>query len=53
MGIDCKDRSQDREKSSRDEKKREETIDCPFCSYTFPAMLGRYGCPNCEGEELE
>lgn len=22
------------------------------CGYEFPAALGRYGCPNCEGEGM-
>ena len=25
---------------------------CEFCGYRFPAELGRYGCPNCQGEGL-
>jgi len=25
---------------------------CEFCGYEFPEELGRYGCPNCEGDEL-
>jgi DNA (cytosine-5)-methyltransferase 1 len=24
--------------------------ECEFCGYHFPEHLGRYGCPNCEGE---
>lgn len=23
---------------------------CEFCQYEYPDALGRYGCPNCEGE---
>lgn len=30
-----------------------ETIACEFCGYRFPERLGRYGCPNCEGEGLD
>lgn len=26
---------------------------CEFCGHEFPEELGRYGCPNCEGEALE
>lgn len=27
---------------------------CEFCSFTFDQeRLGRYGCPNCNGEGLE
>lgn len=25
---------------------------CEFCGYWFPEELGRYGCPNCNGEGL-
>ena len=25
---------------------------CEFCGYEFSDDLGRYGCPNCEGEGL-
>jgi rubredoxin len=25
---------------------------CEFCGYEFSDELGRYGCPNCEGEGL-
>lgn len=25
---------------------------CEFCGYEFSEDLGRYGCPNCEGEGL-
>lgn len=28
-------------------------IECEFCDHHFPEELGRYGCPNCEGEGLE
>ena len=26
---------------------------CEFCGHVFQAKLGRYGCPNCEGQGLE
>lgn len=26
---------------------------CEFCGHEFPEELGRYGCPNCEGNGLE
>ena len=29
-----------------------EILECEFCGYKFPEHLGRYGCPNCEGEGL-
>lgn len=25
-------------------------MECEFCGYEFPEELGRYGCPNCEGD---
>jgi len=25
---------------------------CEFCGYEFPVELGRYGCPNCCGEDI-
>lgn len=28
-------------------------VDCEFCDYRFEEALGRYGCPNCEGEGLD
>lgn len=28
-------------------------VECEFCGYEFPEHLGRYGCPNCEGEGLD
>lgn len=28
-------------------------VQCEFCSYEFPEYLGRYGCPNCEGDGLD
>lgn len=30
-----------------------ESLTCEFCRYRFPERLGRYGCPNCEGEGLD
>lgn len=27
-------------------------MECEFCGYEFPEELGRYGCPNCEGDGL-
>lgn len=27
-------------------------VTCP-CGYEHPADLGRYGCPNCLGDEVE
>jgi DNA (cytosine-5)-methyltransferase 1 len=29
-----------------------EILECEFCGYKFPEHLGRYECPNCEGEGL-
>lgn len=29
-----------------------EIMECEFCGYEFDTELGRYGCPNCEGEGL-
>lgn len=29
------------------------TCSCEFCGHEFPEELGRYGCPNCEGEGLD
>lgn len=26
---------------------------CQFCDYEFLDGLGKYGCPNCHGEELD
>jgi Zn finger protein HypA/HybF involved in hydrogenase expression len=32
----------------------EELVPCEFCGHPFDhETLGRYGCPNCEGEGLE
>ena len=28
------------------------SVPCEFCGYEFPEHLGRYGCPNCEGDGL-
>jgi len=33
---------------------RADLSECPFCDHWFDqALLGRYGCPNCEGEGLD
>jgi len=29
------------------------SVECEFCGHHFPEHLGRYGCPNCEGEGIE
>lgn len=26
---------------------------CEFCGHSFPDKLGRYGCPNCNGEGMK
>lgn len=30
----------------------EPRIRCARCGYLFPAVAGKYGCPNCHGEGL-
>jgi len=32
---------------------REGTRVCQFCGYVFDETLGKYGCPNCEGEGIK
>ncbi|HET6495909.1 MAG TPA: hypothetical protein VFH61_11165 [Thermoleophilia bacterium] len=29
-----------------------ETLTCAGCGYEFPAGLGKYGCPNCNADDL-
>ncbi len=35
---------------SAKQAKRRPLLKCEGCGYRFPEHLGRYGCPNCNGD---